>query len=182
MKPITLSTKRLILRRAHEKDPENLFRNYFSNPYSARFLTRKPHIHIDQTRKFLNEWCNEPWDSECKRFAWVIALANTNESVGVFLVELENNNTAQLHYGIGCDFIRQGLMTEAGHEVIQWLVCQTGLQKIWAMCDLSNIGSRKVLEKWDFQYKEILENKLILPAFDGSPRDCSLYEYPMHCN
>ena len=78
--------------------------------------------HLDQTRQFLNEWCHMPWDNELGKFAWVVALAGTNEGIGVVLAELEDKHAVQIHFGIGHDFARQGLITEAGREVVPWLM------------------------------------------------------------
>ncbi len=175
MKPLTLSTKRLILRSSIYKDSEFLFKNYCPSIYSSKFLTHKPHANIEQTSKFLNDWCIKPWIEESPRFAWVIALADTNEAIGVFLVESEGHK-AEIHYGISPSFEGQGLITEAGHAVVSWLLCQSNLQRVWAICDLSNQGSINVLEKLGFNREGVLRKWLTLPSFGcSSARDCYMY-------
>lgn len=176
MKPITLVSERLILRRANKNDCKNLFRNYLSDKECSRFLTRKPHFCVDQTKKFLAEWCDIPWDIEQMKFAWVIAMAKTNQGIGVFLVNLIDAKTAQIHYGISQAFFRKGLIAEAGHKVMMWMRTQ-GITHIFTVCDLENYGSIKVLEKLGFQKKNILKKHLILPAYGNEPRDCYLYSY-----
>lgn len=171
MKPTTLSTNRLLLRRSQIGDEESLFRNYCSNVLSSRFLTRKPHNHIDQTSKFLNTWCNLAWDNNSSQFSWVIALETTNEAIGLFLVITEEHK-AQVHYGISRSFEGQGLITEAGHSVVNWLMTQPKLQRIWTVCDVEHSQSIKVLEKLEFKNEGILRNWLVLPAFGAHARDC----------
>ncbi len=177
MKPVMLLTERLILRRANENDSDDLFHNYHSDSYSSMFLTRKPYTEIDQTKKFLNEWCHLPWDNEFEKFAWVVAVGSTNESIGVILVELENTCVAQIHFGISSNYTNQGFITEAAGEVVRWLMSQKEIKRIWAVCDLSNQGSKRVLEKIGFKNEGILEQKLILPAFNYLKRDCYFYAY-----
>lgn len=177
VKPIALSTKRLILRRTNNEDPENLFKNYLSDAISARFLTRKPHTSIDQTKKFLKEWCDLPWENGSKKFAWVIALAGTNEGVGVFLVEEEQDGSVQIHFGIAREHTKKGLVTEAGLTVLHWLIKENNIQKVWALCDLENEGSISVLQRLGFKNQGVLKERLVLPAFSNSARDCFLYEH-----
>ena len=127
MKPLILSTNRLILRSAIDKDSEFLFKNYCSDIYCSKFLTRKPHVNIEQTTKFLKDWCKDSWIDESNRFAWVITLVDTDEAIGVFLVEIEGHK-AQIHYGVSRAFEGKGLITEAGNAVVDWLLCQSNLQ------------------------------------------------------
>ena len=174
MKPSPILTSRLYLRNSYKKDAETLFYNYCSNDISSRFLTRKPHASINQTSDFLNKWCTSGWVQDSKQFAWVIALNGTDEAIGVFLVTLEKN-TVQIHYGIDLNFEKQGLITEAGHAVIQWLKSHAEIKRAWTLCDLHNYGSIKVLEKLGFKKEAILRKWLALPAYEGTRRDCIMY-------
>lgn len=174
MKPKVLSTKRLILRSAIDVDSENLFRNYTSDPECSRFLTRLPHSHVDKTAVFLKKWCDTSWQNDSNHFAWVVSLAENNEAMGVFIVMIDEHK-AQVHFGIGRKFWRQGYMTELGAVAIEWLMKQPELQRIWAVCDLFNNGSIKVLENLGFEREGILQKWLVLPAFGEIARDCYVY-------
>lgn len=177
MKPITLKTKRLLLRRANEIDAENLFISYLSSPERSYFLCRKPHTHINQTKEFIKTWCDLPWVEEQNKFAWVIADANKNQAIGFFLVDCKKNSTIEIHYGINKDFEKKGLITEAGLAIIEWLSTQHEVKRIQAYCDLENIGSQMVLKKLGFKNTETLENHSIFPALSNSPRDCLLFSH-----
>jgi [ribosomal protein S5]-alanine N-acetyltransferase len=174
MKPSTISTKRLILRRAISVDSEDLFRNYTSDPECSRFLTRLPHANSDDTATFLDNWCNQSWDKNSEKFAWVVALAETNEAIGVFLVDCEGHK-AQIHFGVGRQFWRQGFATELTNAAVQWLITQKNIQRVWAVCDQLNNGSKKVLENIGFQNEGVLRKWIVLPAFGGQARDCHVY-------
>ena len=175
MKPTTLVTERLILRRAIDADINALFHNYSSDPHSSRFLTRQPHSNTNQTAQFLNDWCDKPWEQEFTKFAWVVSLKKNNEAIGVFLVSEDGQHKAEIHYGIGRLFCQQGFATEVCQVAVQWLMTQPKLQRIWAVCDLLNYGSIKVLENNGFQREGILRNWLQLPAFGNTARDCYIY-------
>lgn len=175
MKPMQLVSPRLILRRGNKTDALSLFTNYCSSSYSSKFLTRLPHTSVEQTCLFLNEWCIASWINESNRFAWVIALTNSDEAIGVFLVE-HTQDEAQIHYGISRKYEKRGLMTEAGEVVIAWLESQKNIKKIWTECDTENYGSIRLLEKWGFKNKKLLKDRIMIPSFSCTKkRDCYLY-------
>ena len=58
IKPITLKTKRLILRSYHCGDEINLFQNYFSD-LASKYLQRHPHRNQTQTRQTLENWAGQ---------------------------------------------------------------------------------------------------------------------------
>lgn len=174
MKPSVLHTPRLTLRCAEKGDEESLFMHYCSHKQSSLYLTRQPHQNLEQTRLFLKTWCETPWKTDCNQFAWVISLKSTNQAIGLFLVEIEEHK-AQIHYGISSIFQNQGFVTEAGKKIITWLKNQPTLQRIWAVCDIENDASIKILEKLGFQREGILYRWLKLPAFNHQARDCYCY-------
>lgn len=174
MKPSTLITNRLILRSASPAD-DNLFKDYFSNSDNAIFLARKSHDDINQTKKVLNDWCSLPWNLSSNKFGWIVALLGSNKAIGIFLVELNESSDAQIHFGINSEYSKQGLITEAGIAVIEWLKNQKDIRKIWTICDLLNTGSIRVLDKIGLKNRGIKKAAMISPAFNNSPRDCYLY-------
>jgi ribosomal-protein-alanine N-acetyltransferase len=176
MKPSCISSSRLSLRSAMEADAINLFDRYCSDVGSSRYLTRQPHKEVSETKSFLNKWCCDAWTKDSSDFAWVIALKETNEAIGVFLVQ-EDGHKAQIHYGIGQHFSGQGFMTEAGYAVLLWLLDHENIQGVWTVCDLENYSSIKVLNKLGFKKEGILEKWFILPAFGQSARDCYIYGF-----
>lgn len=181
MKPTTLLTKRLILRRAVQNDARSLFNNYTKDPECARFLTRPAHKKVEETSLMLEKLCDVPWEKECDMFAWIISLQESNEPIGVFLI-ISEGHKAQIHFGIGREFWKQGLVTECANVVIEWLMKQPQLQRIWTVCDLLNYGSIKILEKLGFQREGILQKWLILPAFGDQARDCYMYALTKNSN
>lgn len=175
MKPANLSTKRLILRRTHDGDADYLF-DYTSDIESSKFLTRLPHTDIEQTKKFLDKWCDHPWDEGGDNFCWVVSLASNDEPIGILITKTEECQ-AEVHFGIRREFWHKGYASELLKVGTDWLLSHGSLQRIWTVCDLENVASIKVLEKSGFVRESILRDWLKLPAFGDSTRDCYLYSY-----
>ncbi len=173
MKPTKLISKRLNLRRAHNGDADHLFR-YTSDLECSKFLTRAPHVCIDQTKKFLDKWCDLPWDEESNNFSWVVSLASNDEAIGIFLSKIEDHQ-AEVHFGIRREYWHQGYATEVLKIGTDWLLSNESIQRIWTVCDLENTGSFKALEKSGFMREGVLKNRLVIPAFGAQARDCYLY-------
>jgi len=171
MKPEELYTERLVLRRVKEGDAENLF-CYTKDPECSRFLTRSPHRHIDQTKQFLNSWAS--WEKESNNFCWVVGMASNDEAIGIFIANIDGHK-AEVHFGIRREFWRQGFTTEFIQAASDWLMSEGKLQRIWAVCDLENIGSIKTLENSGFKKEGTLQGWLVLPSFGETARDCYVY-------
>lgn len=178
MEPSKLVTSRLFLRDFCEGDELPLFYNYCSDEERSKFLARKAHKNITQTLNFLNLWCKSAWENNLPDFAWVIALQETNEPIGVFIVKSQQNR-AEIHYGINRNFEGQGYITEAGLAVINWLKSTNGINEIWTECDIEHHASIKVLEKLGFENVGLINNGLHLPAFGDCRRDSYRFQnYP----
>lgn len=173
MKPIELESTRLLLRRTKEGDAEYLF-NYTKDAECSQFLTRPPHSHIDQTKAFLEKWCNIAWSEERNNIAWVVSLKSNDEAIGLFIVTVEGHK-AQVHFGIRREFWGKGYATELLQTGSKWLSWYKNIQRVWATCDLENIGSFNALEKSGFKKEGILRKWLVLPALGEQARDCYVY-------
>ena len=70
-------------------------------------------------------------------------------------------------------------MAEAVRAVTQWALAQPGIFRVWAVCDIDNHASARVLEKAGMQLEGILRRWSGHPAADQSapevPRDCVCY-------
>ena len=66
-------------------------------------------------------------------------------------------------------------MTEAVRAVVEWALSQPGIYRVWAVCDVDNAASAKVLEKVGMRCEGILRRWVIHPNIDAAPRDCYCY-------
>ncbi|WP_157915160.1 GNAT family N-acetyltransferase [Paraburkholderia acidicola] len=171
---VELLTKRLRLRRARQGDAPVLFENYTGVHSCSRFLQRSVHQDIARTATMLDTWCDAFWDEAGAPFSWVIATRDDDEPIGVF-VAIPEAHRIEIHYGIGERFWGHGLAAEAGHAAISALWRSHGIQRIWTVCDVEHVGSRRVLEKLGFYCEGTLRKWLVLPAFGDVARDCYVF-------
>jgi RimJ/RimL family protein N-acetyltransferase len=69
----------------------------------------------------------------------------------------------------------QGLMPEAAQAVVDWALAQPEVGRVWAVCDVENRGSARVMEKVGMQREALLPDHLIHPNTGETPRDCWRY-------
>jgi RimJ/RimL family protein N-acetyltransferase len=68
----------------------------------------------------------------------------------------------------------QGYATEAAGAVVAWALAQPELHRVWAVCDVENAASARVLEKSGMTREACLRAWVVMPAFP-SPRDVWCY-------
>ena len=171
---VELLTERLRLRRARQGDASMLFENYTGVRNCSRFLQRDAHQDVSRTAAMLDKWCDAAWGETGTPFSWVIATRDEDEPIGVFVAIPEAHRT-EIHYGIGERFWGRGLAVEAGHAAISALWRSPDTQRIWTVCDVEHVGSRRVLEKLGFHCEGTLRKWLVLPAFGDVARDCYVF-------
>jgi RimJ/RimL family protein N-acetyltransferase len=81
----------------------------------------------------------------------------------------------ELGYVLGRANWNHGYMTEAVQTVTAWLPGQPEIYRVWAVCDVDNSGSARVLEKAGFQREGILRRWTMHPNAGAQPRDCLCY-------
>lgn len=130
--PTDLITERLRLRRTRAGDARVLFRNYTGDPECSRYLQRLPHKDANQTQAMLDTWCEKRWDEPGAPFAWVIALRESDEPVGLFLA-IPQDHATQIHYGIARRCWGQSLVAEAGRAVLDALRRNLQTRRVWTL-------------------------------------------------
>ncbi len=78
-------------------------------------------------------------------------------------------------YVLARAYWNRGYMTEAVREVTEWALTQPSILRVWAVCDVENAASVRVLKKAGFQQEGILRRWLIHPDISDEPRDCYCY-------
>jgi RimJ/RimL family protein N-acetyltransferase len=104
------------------------------------------------TKEFL-ERCIKCW-KDGSAFPWVMTLKSDNTLLGMIEMRLVGYKT-DLGYGIARQYWGKGYTTEAVKALVQWAMDQESIYRVWAACDLENLGSAKVLEKAGLQREEI---------------------------
>lgn len=169
--PETLETERLRLRPPVMEDAPSIFA-YAQDREVTRYLTWSPHEDVERTRHFLMRALSA-WENETG-FPWVLVRKQDGQLIG--MVELRiRGHKAEVGYVLARPFWGQGYMSEAVRALIDWALAQPGLYRIWAVCDVENRASARVLEKSGMQREGVLRRWTMHPNLGDVPRDCYCY-------
>jgi RimJ/RimL family protein N-acetyltransferase len=172
--PEMLETERLALKRPGLADVQPLFTAYTQDAEVTRYLSWPPHQSIRETERFVAE-CIVAWD-EGERFAWTIRLKGQGLLIGMIEIRMQGPK-AEVGYVLARAFWGQGLMTEALRRVLEWTRTQPEIYRVWAVCDVDNTASARVLKKAGMEYEGILHRWTVLPNISAEPRDCHCYAW-----
>jgi ribosomal-protein-alanine N-acetyltransferase len=157
--PVELKTERLLLRPFRLADAADVFA-YAKDPEWFRYLGRRmprPYLRRDSD-EYVAKRILAPWESN-PTFAMVL---DSTVIGGVGLKIRESNDHAELGYGLARIHWGEGLVTEAARAVVDWGFKDLGLAKIFAMADLPNKGSWRVMEKLGMTREGVLRRESIV--------------------
>jgi [ribosomal protein S5]-alanine N-acetyltransferase len=170
--PDQLHTERLILRRPREEDAEALFHAYAQDAEVLRYLTWLPHRTVEETRALVRRALEE-WE-EGRTFRWVVVRRREDRPIG--MVELRpDGHRLELGYVLARRYWNRGYMTEAVQAVVTWALAQPEIHRVWAVVDVDNRASARVLEKAGMQREGVLRRWSVHPNLGPLPRDCACY-------
>jgi [ribosomal protein S5]-alanine N-acetyltransferase len=167
--PATFDTERLRLRPPVLDDASAIFALYAQDPEVTRYLTWRPHPSVETTRAFLQRCADVR--AAGTAFPWLITLPATGEPVGMIELRMDGHR-ADLGYVIGRPFWGRGFATEATRAVVDWALAQPAIHRVWAVCDVENRASARVLEKAGLQREGVLRRWMPHPNASDDPRDC----------
>ncbi len=167
-----LETERLILRRPTMEDAQWIFDDYAQDPEVTKYMRWRPHESVRTTREFLRHVLNE-WMRE-KEFHWVIESKETGEGLGMIGIWLEKEHRAQFGYVLSQKHWGKGYATEAARAVVEWAISQPHVYRVWAICDVENRASARVLEKAGLEFEGVL-HRWTMHSISDEPRDVLCY-------
>lgn len=169
---VTWETDRLIARPLGSADAQVLFEQYACDPAVSKYMTWRPHRDVEETLEFLRR-CESAWVNG-SAFPWSLWLKKGGEFVG--LIEARMHGPAvDLGYALCRQWWSHGLMSEALRSVVQWALAQPEVYRVWAVCDVENEASARVLERVGMQCEGVLRRWLVHPNLSDAPRDCLCY-------
>ena len=169
--PFTLETERLVLRRPTLGDADAVFAVYAKDPEVARYTSWSAHGDATDTRAFLRR-CHEMWERG-RLFTWSITRRETGTIIGNTDIRPDGHR-AEIGYVLGRSAWGRGYATEAVTAVVTWGLAQPSLHRVWAVCDVENVASARVLEKAGMNREACLRAWAAMPAF-SVPRDVWCY-------
>jgi len=152
------STKRLIIREFKPSDLEAIH-SYASLEHVVQYQAWGPNT-LEETKSFLENAISYINQKPRFNYELCITLKDSEEQIGGcgIFIKKENPTIAMLGYTLNPDFWKKGYATEATKGLVEFGFQNLKLKTIQATCDVKNIGSRKVLERNEFQLLEIIEN------------------------
>jgi [ribosomal protein S5]-alanine N-acetyltransferase len=172
--PTLLRTLRLELRAARREDALSLFAEYTGRIDAARYLQRDAHVSQGRTEAVIDAWGESNWTTN-SRFVWSIIYKSDAKAVGLFLMFVTGNG-AEIHYGLGPAFWGQGLATEAGSTVMNWITDCSALSEVSTTCSVQNKASLRVLEKIGLRREQFLPAALLSKS-TGETMDAWSYRW-----
>ena len=169
--PEILPTRRLVMQRPRIEDAAEMFQAYAQDPAVTRFLTWRPHRSLADTQLFLR--ASAPRWEEGTEHQWLLRRRD-GALVGAIALRPKGFK-AEIGYLIAQPHWRQGYATEAVCALIDWCWAQPEIYRVWAVCDIDNTASARVMEKAGMQCEGILRRWMIHPNLGGQPRDCLCY-------
>jgi RimJ/RimL family protein N-acetyltransferase len=81
----------------------------------------------------------------------------------------------ELGYVLARSQWNQGYMTEAVKAVTGWALAQPEIYRVWAVCDVDNVVSARVLEKAGMRREGLMRRWSVHPNISPEPRDSYCY-------
>lgn len=170
--PEQLHTQRLRLRKVEPADALAIFNLYGQDTDVTRYLTWQPHQTLADTETFL-EFCQKSWSSG-SGYPLVIERQSDGQLLGM-IEPRPSGHKVEVGYVLGQPYWGQGYMTEALQVIIEWAWQQPELYRFWAVCDVENPGSWRVMEKAGMEREGTLRCLVKHPNIAERPRDCYVY-------
>lgn len=143
----TLESDRLILkdwRRSDWKDAHS----YASDPEVSKYMIWGPNSE-KETKEFIDTAIEVARAKPRRGYELAMMLKETNSIVGGCGLQVvgQESATAMIGYVLHRNFWGKGLVTEAALRIIDFGFTDLKLHRVYATCDVENIGSARVMEK-----------------------------------
>lgn len=148
--PVLLS-QRLVLRAPHEEDVDALA-HLANNAAIATMVSRMPHPY---TVRDAADFVRRTNAGEIGKCVYAITKAENGAFLGCCALEPHANDadTLELGYWLGEPHWNRGYATEAAHALIDMAFRTRDIVQIDARCRVTNIASRRVIQKCGFQFQ-----------------------------
>ena len=167
----TLNTERLILRAVTLDDAQDMF-EYASQDQVVRFTTFPAHKDVEGSKEAIKEFFlkrpSRSWPE-----AYAIVLKENNKMIGTCdFWPTGKEGTFEMGYVLNPAFWNQGIMTEAGKEVLRFAFQDYGVHRMELEHLENNLASKKVALKLGFVYEG---TKRKAYKFEGDYKDLICY-------
>ena len=170
MQPV-LETPRLHLRLPTLDDVDGIAA-YAGDPDVARYVSWPRHRSPGDAEGFIRyAIAAVEQQRECN---WVIVERASARVAGTIGLRLQGHRV-ELGYALARASWGLGIATEASTAVVTWALGRPEIHRVWAVCDVENVASARVLEKIGMRREGRLAAWAIMPNLAPIPRDCWCY-------
>ena len=150
-----IQTARLLLRPLTFQDAEAMFSGWVTDMDVVRYLSWKPHMSIDETKRILSFWISNYPDP--KFYLWGIQIQQ-GRLIGTisFHSISEPFERAEVGYAIARPFWGKGYASEALGALLKVAFTTIGLNRVEAHHSIHNPASGRVMEKCGMQREGLL--------------------------
>ncbi len=167
-----IDTDRLVLRPPELGDASVMFESYASDAEATRYLLMKTSVSICETEDFIRNSI-ERWEEDTC-YSWLITGRSDGTVLGGISLRLQDAG-AEVGYVLRRQDWGKGYMTEALAAVVDLVLSQTDIFRVWATTDTENLASIEVLEKIGMRREGTLRKWVVFPNIGGEPRDVYMY-------
>jgi len=161
-----------MLRRPRLSDADEIFDSYAADPEVTRYVTWRPYNDRSEVAQFLHSRLAR-WDSG-EEFSWAITRPQEDRVIGMIACRVREH-AADIGYVMSRNYWNRGYTTEAANAVVDWASNLEFVYRVWAVCDVENKASSRVLEKIGMQREGVLRRYIVHPNVSSEPRDCFAY-------
>ncbi len=170
--PGVIETERLLLRQPRMSDAGDVFANYASDPEVTRHMTWRPYNDQNEVATFLQSRLVR-WQSG-EEYSWVLTLPRDDRAIGMIGCRARDHS-ADIGYVLGRTYWSRGYTTEAARAIVERASRIETIYRLWAVGDVENKASARVLEKVGMRREGILGRYIVHPNVSLEPRDCFVY-------
>ena len=133
------------------EDAEAAFKNWASNDNVTKYLNRKTHSDIAETREYIGTLLKNEKEHH---YTWVIELKSTGELIGeIGTINAFHRRIAEIGFCIGEAWQRQGYASEALAAVMRFFFTENHANRVWGCHDVKNPNAGKVMLKCGLKYE-----------------------------
>jgi len=170
--PEQFETERLILRRPRVDDAPVIFAAYAQDPEVTRYMTWRPHKNMEETYRIV-ELMLKLWE-EGNAYSYAITLKDSDSVIGMITMHPDDFKVG-LGYVLARPHWGKGYAPEAALAVTNWLLKQPDVYRVFAICDVENLASARVMEKAGMVREGLLGKYIVHPNISEVPRDSYMY-------
>ncbi|MEL7184940.1 MAG: GNAT family N-acetyltransferase [Pseudomonadota bacterium] len=169
---LNLAGDQIVLRVPTVDDAEAVFTEYAADPDVTRYMTWQSHDDVATVASFMSDVVAR--NDSGAEFNWAIAQNGNDRLIGMISARFRGH-MADIGYVLGKKYWGRGYMTEAVTMLSSTILARSDIFRVWAVCDVDNIGSARVLEKSGFEREGVLRRYMLHPNISSEPRDCLAY-------